>query len=162
MTSTNISLREKWKEIQSEISSRGFLIYPHSILSTEGTALWPEEEGITRFLELAQELDRRILYVDSSEFTSDYALDMLLLSAPDNYDDYDVETVSECLEALGVRSSVEAKEYLKISKFYEGRIYQIRIEWVYEGIVHAYWRKSNWHKDIYAQAERVTELSEIM
>lgn len=160
MPETDINLEEHWEEIQSEIASRGFVVYPNYIFSTEHKAYWPREEEIAEFLDLADELERKVIYVHSSKFDSEEALDLLLLSAPSDFVDYDVKTVRECLRSLGVESSAEAKDYLKTTKFYEGRRVSIRVEWVFDGIIHTYSRKPAWYTDISELAARILDLSE--
>ena len=160
MPETDINLEEHWQEIQSEIASRGFVVYPNYIFSTEHKAIWPEEEEIAKFLDLADMLERKIIYVHSSKFDSEEALDLLLLSAPSDLVDYDVKTVRECLRSLGVESSEEAKDYLKTTKFYEGHRVSIRVEWVFDGIIHTYLRSPAWYTDISELAARVLDLSE--
>ena len=162
MSETNINMDEHWEEVQSEIASRGFVIYPLYIISTERIAFWPKEEGIGKFLDLALELKRKIVYAYSSKFTSEDALDLLLLSAPDDLVDYDVDTVGGCLRSLGVGTSPEAKDYLKTTKFYEGHREMIRVDWVYDGIIHTYSRRPTWYTDITEIAGRVTDLSELL
>ena len=120
MPETDINLEEHWEEVQSEIASRGFVVYPNYIFSTEHKAYWPKEEEIAKFLDLADELERKVIYVHSSKFDSEEALDLLLLSAPSDLVDYDVKTVRECLRSLGVESSAVAKDYRKTTKFFEG------------------------------------------
>ena len=160
MPENDINLEEHWQEVQSEIASRGFVVYPNSILSSEGTAPWPTQEGLVNFLDLAQELERKVIYVHTYKFDSEDAIDLLLLSAPDDLVDYDVETVRDCLRSLGVETCAEAKDYLKITKFYEGHLLSISVEWVYEGITHTYWRRPAWYRDISELAVRVTDLIE--
>ena len=160
MSETDINMDEHWEEIQSEIASRGFIVYPNYIFSTEHKAYWPNEEEIAKFLDLADDLERKVIYVRSSKFDSDEALDLLLLSAPSDLVDYDVKTVRECLRSFGVESSAEAKDYLKTTKFYSGRRVSIRVEWVFDGIVHTYSRKPAWYADISELAGRILDLSE--
>lgn len=160
MSETNINMDEHWEEIQSEIASRGFVIFPIYIISTERIAFWPQEEGLIKFLDLALELERKIVYTYSSKFTSEDALDLLLFSAPDDLVDYDVDTVRGCLRSLGVDTTSEAKDYLKTTKFYEGHRDMIRVDWVFDGIIHAYRRRPAWYTDITELAGRITEISE--
>ena len=115
MAEHEINMKEHWQEIQSELDSRGFIIYPNSILSTEGQAPWPTKEGITKFLDLAENLERKVIYIDTYKFDSEDAIDLLLLTAPEDLVDYEVETVKDCLRSLGVETSEEAKDYLKIT-----------------------------------------------
>ena len=110
MTEHEINMEEHWQEIQSELDSRGFIIYPNSILSTEGKAPWPTQEGITKFLDLAEKLERKVIYVDTYKFDSEDAIDLLFLTALEDLVDYEVETVKECLRFLGVETSEEAKD----------------------------------------------------
>ena len=160
MTEHEINMEEHWQEIQSELASRGFLIYPNSILSTEGKAPWPTKEGITKFLDLAEKIDRKVIYIDTYKFDSEDAIDLLFLTAPEDLVDYEVETVKDCLRSLGVETSEEAKDYLKITKFYDGHLQNIRVEWIYEGIIHSYWIRAGWYGDISKLAVRVTDLIE--
>jgi hypothetical protein len=160
MPDTDINLEEHWEEIQSEIASRGFIVYPNFIFSTEHKAYWPIEEGISKFLDLAVELNRKIIYTSSSKFDTEEAIDLLLLSAPNDLVDYDAKTVRECLRSLGVESSAEAKDYLKTTKFYEGRRASIRVEWVFDGIIHNYSRIPAWYTNISELAARILDLSE--
>jgi hypothetical protein len=162
MPENDINMEEHWEQVQSEIASRGFIVYPNYIFSSEHKAYWPKEEEIVKFLDLADELERKVIYVYSSKFDSEEALDLLLLSAPSDFVDYDVETVRECLRSLGVEARAEAKEYLKTTKFYEGRRVSIRVEWVFDGIIHTYSRKPAWYADISELAGRITVLSEIL
>ena len=48
MPENEINMEEHWQKVHSEIASRGFLVYPNSILSSEGKALWPTQEGLTK------------------------------------------------------------------------------------------------------------------
>ena len=162
MPETNINMDEHWEEVQSEIASRGFVIYPGYIISTERIAFWPKEEGIVKFLDLAMELERKIVYTYSSKFTSEDALDLLLMSAPDDLVDYDVDTIRDCLRSLGVDTTPEAKDYLKTAKFYEGHRDLIRVDWVYDGIIHTYRVRPGWYVEIIELAGRVTNLSEFL
>jgi len=160
MPETNINMDEHWEEVQSEIASRGFVIYPIYIITTERIAFWPQEEGIVKFLDLALELERKIVYTYSSKFTSEDAIDLLLLSAPDDLVDFDVDSVRGCLRSLGVDTTPEAKDYLKTTKFYKGHREMIRVDWVFDGIIHAYRRRPDWYTDLTELAGRVTEISE--
>lgn len=160
MPETEINLDEHWEEVKSEIASRGFITYPNYIISTERIAFWPRQKGIAKFLDLALELERKVVYVHSSKFNSEDALDMLLISAPDELIDYDVETVRDCLRSLGVETTQEAKDYLKTTKFYEGHRESVRVDWIFDGIIHAYRRRSAWYTDISELAGRITEISE--
>jgi hypothetical protein len=160
MPETDINMEELWEEVQSEVASRGFTVYPNYIFSTEHKAQWPKEEGIVKFLDLAHELERKVIYVHSSKFDSEEALDLLLLAPPSDFVDFGVETVLECLRSFGVEASPEAKEYLKTTKFYEGRRVSIRVEWIFDGIIHTYLRKPAWYTDISELAGRIIDLSE--
>jgi hypothetical protein len=160
MSETNINMDEHWEEVQSEIASRGFVKYPIYIISSERIAFWPKEEGIVKFLDLALELERKIVYTFSSKFTSEDALDLLLMSALEDLVDYEVDTVRDCLRSLGVDTTPEAKDYLKTTKFYEGHREMIRVDWVFDGIIHAYRRRPAWYTDITELAGRITEISE--
>jgi hypothetical protein len=160
MPENDINMEEFWQEVQSEIDYRGFVVYPNFIITSDHKAYWPKEKGVVKFLDLAQELERKVIYAYSSKFDSEDALDLLLISAPSDFTDYDVETVRECLRLFGVESSEEAKEYLKTTKFYEGRRVSIWVEWVFEGIIHTYTRKPGWYTDITELAGRIIDLSE--
>ena len=160
MPEKDINMEEHWEQVQSEIASRGFIVYPNYIFSTEHKAYWPNEEEIAKFLDLADDLERKVIYVRSSKFDSDEALDLLLLSAPSDFVDYDVKTVRECLRSLGVESSAEAKDYLKTTKFFEGHRVSIRVEWVFEGNIHTYSRKPAWYTDISELSAMILDLSE--
>ena len=160
MPETDINMEELWEEVQSEIASRGYIVYPNYIFSTEHKAHWPKEEGLVKFLDLADQLERKVIYVHSSKFDSEEALDLLLLAPPSDFIDFGVETVRECLRSFGVEARPEAKEYLKTTKFYEGRRVSIRVEWVFDGIIHTYSRKPAWYTDISKLAERIIVISE--
>lgn len=160
MPESDINMEEHWGEVQSKIESQGFLVFPNTILSTESIVFWPLEAGIEEYLDLAQQLERKIIYLKSLEFNSNEALELLLLSAPSDFIDFDVETVRDCLKSLGVENRPEAKDYLKTTKFYEGHRVSIRVEWVYDGIVHVYWRKPNWYAEISELAGKIIDLSE--
>jgi len=160
MPEKDIYMEEHWEEIQSEIASRGFVIFPDTITSTEHKAFWPTAGGVHKFLDLAHELERKVIYLHSSKFDSEDALDLLFLIAPDDLVDYNDETVRDCLRTLGVEGRGEAKEYLKTTKFYEGRRVDIRVEWVFDGIIHVYWKRPAWFADISKLAERIVDISE--
>ena len=160
MPQTDINMEELWLEVQSEIAAREFKVYPNYIFSSEHKAYWPKEEEITKFLDLADTLDRKIIYVQSSKFDSEEALELLLLSAPSDLVDYDAKSVRDCLRSLGVENRPEAKEYLKTTKFYEGHRVSIWVEWVFDGIIHTYSRKPAWYTDISELAAIILDLSE--
>lgn len=61
---------------------------------------------------------------------------------------------------MGVENRSVAKDYPKTTKFYSGHRVSIRLEWVYDGIIHAYWRRADWYRDIADLAERIIDLSE--
>ena len=160
MSQTDINMEELWQEVQSEIAARGFSIYPNYIFTTEHKAYWPKGEEFTKFLDLADALDRKIIYVQSSKFDSDEALDMLLISAPSDLVDYDAKSVRDCLRSLGVENRPEAKEYLKTTNFYSGHRVSIWVEWVFDGIIHTYSRKPAWYTDISELSAMILDLSE--
>lgn len=160
MPQTDINMEELWQEVQSEIAARGFRIYPNYIFTTAHKAYWPKEEELAKFLDLADAFDRKIIYVQSSKFDSDEALDMLLISAPSDLVDYDAKSVRDCLRSLGVENRPEAKEYLKTTKFYEGHRVSIWVEWVFDGIIHTYSRKPAWYTDISELSAMILDLSE--
>jgi hypothetical protein len=119
MSKNDIDIDEQWELVQTEIASQGFVSYPSYIISTEHIAFWPPHEEIIKFLDLALELECKLVYTRSSKFTADDALELLLLTAPSDLIDFDVDTVRDCLRSLGVDASQEAKDYLKTAKFYE-------------------------------------------
>ncbi|MFC1923599.1 hypothetical protein ACFLY4_09970 [Chloroflexota bacterium] len=160
MPETNINMDEHWEEVQSEIASRGFVAYPDYISSSERTAFWPQEEGIIKFLDLALKFERKVVYIYSSDFTSEDALDFLLLSAPDDLVDFNIETVRDCLRSLKVDNTQEAKDYLKTAKFYEGHRDLIRVDWVYDDIIHTYRVRPGWYVELIELAGRITKISE--
>jgi hypothetical protein len=160
MSETDINMEELWEEVQSEVASRGYIVYPNYIFSTEQKAYWPQEEGIVKFLDLADQLERKVIYLHSSEFDTGEALDLLLLAPPSDFVDFGVENVRECLRSFGVESTPEAKDYLKTTKFYDGRRVSIRVEWTFDGIIHTYLRKPAWYTDISELAGRIIDLSE--
>lgn len=155
MTETDFNLDKHWEEVQSEIASRGFIVFPSSILLSERTALWPIEEGLIKYLDLALLLERKVIYLHSSKFNSEDALDLLQLSSPDDSVDYDISTVRECIQYMGVENRSVAKDYLKTTKFYSDRRMSIHLEWVYDGIIHSYWRRADWYADIADLAEKL-------
>ena len=71
MPKTDINMEELWQEVQSEIAAREFKVYPNYIFSSEHKAYWPKEEEIAKFLDLADALDRKIIYVQSTKFDSE-------------------------------------------------------------------------------------------
>ena len=160
MPNNDINMDEHWEQVQTEIASRGFVVYPNYIISSERMAFWPQEESITKFLDLALELDRKVIYTRSSKFTADKALELLLLTATHDLVDYYVDTIREGLRSLGVDATQEAKDYLKTAKFYEGHRELVQADWVYDGIIHTYRRRPPWYGELVDLGARIIDISE--
>lgn len=153
-------LEEDWSAIQSELSTRNFHIYPAPVIASEAFAPWPDDRPITEFLDFAEQCQRQVIYASAHNFDSDDALELLLLLATLDFSIYDVETPRDCLQVMGVASSDGAKEYVKLSKFYEGKIMHLSVQWVYEGVVHLFRRKAGWHEELEKLAGRLAEMAD--
>jgi hypothetical protein len=160
MSKPDIDMDELWEQVQAEISARGFATFPGIVVATEHNAYWPEDEGLSKFLDLAQVLERKVVYIKSSNFTQEDALDYLLLTAPSDLVDFEVASVRDCLRSLGVETTQEAKDYLKLANFYDGRRDLIRVDWVYDGIIHIFKLRPEWSNEILDLAEKIADLSE--
>jgi hypothetical protein len=149
-----------WRQANEEASSRGFLIFPGGISLEGPMAMWRPEEGIGQFLDMAVALGKRILYMRSRLLGPGELIDTVAVALSDAIDALDATTPERFLEEAGVAAEPEARDYLEFGKEHYGQRMDVNVEWVHEGIVHRFWKHSDWHRDLVDKASSVAELIE--
>lgn len=158
MTRNFIGIEQLYEDINEQISTSDFDIFPSGISGTDGVAFWPESEGFNRFIELAKSLGKRILYVKAIYFTFDELIDLVMSYLSIDPEEHDYESVEGFFKSLGISSDLNVRKYQEYGKQFDGRIESISVEWVHDGIVHRFWSIADWYGFLLDSAGEISGL----
>jgi hypothetical protein len=147
-----------WDEVAREVSSRQFLVFPGSVSLQAVRALWPTDQPIGPFLDLAAQLGVRMVYLRSDVLTPEQVLDAIAVSLAEVSDALDAPSPEEFVRLAGIAQEPAARELIAFSKEHYGRRASVHAEWVHEGVVHAYSAYSDWHSALFDKAGEVADL----
>ena len=145
---------------RQELAARDFLVYPSGISIEGPMAMWPAEEAIGPFLDLAKSLGRRLVYLTAHVLQPADLIDSVATLLSEVDDAVDAPTPEEFLSHIGVASYPAVKSYLRYGKEHYGEVLSVRVEWVHDGVVHRLWKYADWHKTFMDKATEVADLIE--
>jgi len=145
---------------RQELAARDFLVYPSGISIEGPMAMWPAEEAIGPFLDLAKSLGRRLVYLTAHVLQPADLIDSVATLLSEVDDAVDAPTPEEFLSHIGVASYPAVKNYLRYGKEHYGEVLSVRVEWVHDGVVHRLWKYADWHKTFMDKATEVADLIE--
>jgi hypothetical protein len=151
-------IEQLWDDLIVALTIRDFLIYPSDISCSGPIAYWPLEEDYSEFFDFAEELGVKLIYMKKIDFTPEDPLELLFSLSSEDILDEEVASVEEYLDRLGIGLIPAAVEYIEFGKQYEGRLASIRAEWVYAGVVHAYWHIADWYTYMIEKASDLQDL----
>ncbi|HLE05640.1 MAG TPA: hypothetical protein VI729_13635 [Anaerolineales bacterium] len=151
-----------WEQATAEASSRGFRIYPGAISIEAPSAMWPLEDGIPAFLDLAKALGKEVVYINSNRLTPQEVLDSLALALEDPQEVFGADTPVAFFMQIGASNRPEMREYLELTSQYYGRRTRVSVEWAHEGIVHRFLAHADWHTIFIDRTADVAELVDSM
>ena len=145
---------------RQELAARDFLVYPSGISIEGPMAMWPAEEAIGPFLDLAKSLGRRLVYLTAHVLQPADLIDSVATLLSEVDDAVDAPTPEEFLSHIGVASYPAVKSYLRYGREHYGEVLSVRVEWVHDGVVHRLWKYADWHKTFMDKATEVADLIE--
>jgi hypothetical protein len=145
---------------RQELAARDFLVYPSGISIEGPMAMWPLEEAIGPFLDLAKSLGRRLVYLTANVLQPADLIDSVATLLSEVDEAVDAPTPEEFLSHIGVASYPAVKSYLRYGKEHYGEVLSVRVEWVHDGVVHRLWKYADWHKTFMDKATEVADLIE--
>jgi len=148
------------EQARQELAARDFLVYPSGISIEGPMAMWPAEEAIGPFLDLAKSLGRRLVYLTAHVLQPADLIDSVATLLSEVDDAVDAPTPEEFLSQIGVASYPAVKNYLRYGKEHNGEVLSVRVEWVHDGVVHRLWKYADWHKTFMDKATEVADLIE--
>jgi hypothetical protein len=144
----------------AEALARGLGIFPGGISLGATDALWPEEQGIGPFLDLAKTLGKQMIYLATDRLTVESVLDSLALSLDDGEEILDEASPEDFFRRIGLSDKRDVREFLKAASEYYGRLRRVSVEWVHEGIVHRYLVHASWYTPFLDSVADVAELAD--
>ena len=145
---------------RQELEARDFLIFPNGISIEGPMAMWPVDEPIDAFLDLAKTLGCRLAYFDADVLSPADLIDAVATQLNEVTDAVDAPTPEEFLAQVGLASNPAVQSYLRFGKEHYGRITSVRVEWIHDGVVHRLWRYADWHRVFMDKATEVADLIE--
>jgi hypothetical protein len=145
---------------RQQLAARDFLVYPSGISIEGPMAMWPAEEAIGPFLDLAKSLGRRLVYLTAHVLQPADLIDSVATLLSEVDEAVDAPTPEEFLSHIGVASYPAVKSYLRYGKEHYGEVLSVRVEWVHDGVVHRLWKYADWHKTFMDKATEVADLIE--
>jgi hypothetical protein len=122
--------------------------------------MWPSEKDVSEFLDVAQKLDVRVIYLSAETITPDTLLEMVASMLDDSTVAFQHETAEGYFEGAGILSDKRVGQYLSHGKERYGRKSTIRVEWVHGGVVHRYLAVANWLGKLIDNASEIADLLE--
>ena len=160
MTEAHDEMGKFLEHARQELAARDFLVYPSGISIEGPMAMWPAEEAIGPFLDLAKSLGRRLVYLTAHVLQPADLIDSVATLLSEVDDAVDAPTPEEFLSHIGVASYPAVKNYLRYGKEHYGEVLSVRVEWVHDGVVHRLWKYADWHKTFMDKATEVADLIE--
>ena len=160
MTEAHDEMGKFLEHARQELAARDFLVYPSGISIEGPMAMWPAEEAIGPFLDLAKSLGRRLVYLTAHVLQPADLIDSVATLLSEVDDAVDAPTPEEFLSHIGVASYPAVKSYLRYGKEHYGEVLSVRVEWVHDGVVHRLWKYADWHKTFMDKATEVADLIE--
>ena len=160
MTLTTMEMNGLWDRLQKGIPARGFVSFPAGVKGSGPEANWPTSRPVEEFLDIAQRLNVRMVYLSEETLDSSSPLELLgtLLSESDPTLGYD--TAEGFFEVVGIASQSVVTEYLAYAKERIGRRAIIHVEWVHESVVHRYTAVADWFGRLMDKATAVADVLE--
>ena len=160
MTEAHDEMGKFLEHARQQLAARDFLVYPSGISIEGPMAMWPAEEAIGPFLDLAKSLGRRLVYLTAHVLQPADLIDSVATLLSEVDDAVDAPTPEEFLSHIGVASYPAVKSYLRYGKEHYGEVLSVRVEWVHDGVVHRLWKYADWHKTFMDKATEVADLIE--
>ena len=160
MTEAHDEMGKFLEHARQELAARDFLVYPSGISIEGPSAMWPAEEAIGPFLDLAKSLGRRLVYLTAHVLQPADLIDSVATLLSEVDEAVDAPTPEEFLSHIGVASYPAVKSYLRYGKEHYGEVLSVRVEWVHDGVVHRFWKYADRHKTFIDKATEVADLIE--
>ena len=145
---------------RQELAARDFLIFPRGISIEGPMAMWPADEPIEPFLDLAQTVGSRLVYFNADVLGPVDLIAAVASQLTEVDDAVDAPTPEEFLSHIGLASEPAVQEYLKFGREHYGLITSVRVEWILAGVVHRLWKHADWHRGFMDKATEVADLIE--
>ena len=158
LTLTTVEMNDLWDRLAKEIPARGLLTFPGSIRTEGPTALWPSDMPLAEFLDLAQKVEAKVVYVDAETMSSDALFEMTASILEEPGDAYEYESLEAFFDAMGIRSHKLVAEYLSYGKARAGRKSTITAEWSHGGVVHRFLVVADWLGRLLDMAAEISDL----
>ena len=149
-----------WQQVNAEVTARGFLIFPGSLSLEGGYASWPVKEGIAGFLDLANSLGARIVYLKADPFEPGDLIDAVGSFLSEVHKALDADSPEAFMELGGISSEPEVQVYLRQGREHYGHLQSVRAEWVHDGVVHRFQRYAAWYGALIDKAAQMADLIE--
>ena len=154
------ALEQFWQEVTAEVSARRFLVFPGSLSLQGASAIWPVQEGIVGFLDLAVSLGVRIVYVKAHSLSESSLIDTVATFLSDIPDAVDADTAEAFFDLAGIGSEPDAEQYLRLGKEHLGQLESVHVAWVHDGVAHRLERYAGWYGALMDSAAEVADLIE--
>ncbi len=160
MALTTAEINDLWNQLAKDIPARGLLVFPAGIQSEAIEAMWPTDKDVAGFLDFAQKLDVRVVYLSSEVLAPDTLLELVASMLPRSNVALEYDTAEEFFEAVDILSDSVVADYLSFGRERFGRKSTIRVEWVHDGVVHRFFAVANWLGKLMDKAAEVSDLLE--
>ena len=160
MTEPHDEMSKFAEHTRQELEARDFLVFPRAISLEGPMAMWPVEESVPTFLDLAKAMGCRLAYFHADVLQPADLIDAVATQLSEVVDAVDAPTPEEFLSQLDLVSYPTVQDYLRYGKEHYGQVTSVRVEWIHDGVVHRLWRYADWHKNFMDKATEVAELIE--
>jgi len=140
MSKTAVGLEIEWKQVKELLEKRKFLVFPNRVGFGEKYAVWPEGQGVESFLDLAQSLDVRLIYFSKAEFSFGDIKELVAEFYSDDLEDEEI-------------ASAETNRIEEMTKPFLSKISMFMVQWVYQGVVHVFFRTADWYEALEVDLE---------
>lgn len=131
-----------WRELEGQLTERGFLVFPADIDPGGGPrAFWPDGP-FSEFLDLAERLRAAPIFTCAARFE------------PDDLEDLD--------RYLAHASSNSAKALLVQAERHIGDVYEAQVAFVHDGVLLVWTAIAEWFEEIESRAETEAEGAEVV
>jgi len=153
-------LEQFWREVNAEVSARRFLVFPGSLSLQGASAIWPVQEAVAGFLDLAVSLGVRIVYMRAHSLSESSLIDTVATFLSDIPDAVDADTAEAFFDLAGISSEPEVQQYLRQGKEHLGQLESVHVVWVHDGVAHRFERYAAWYGALMDRAAGVADLIE--
>lgn len=143
-------IETEWEEAQALIAERKIHLFPSEISDSKNKmADWPDDKPLGGFLDLAHTLGVQLIYARLETFSDTTLVEL---------EDFALGETKEGETIL--LSSSDVEKLKDNARQYMDRPFYFSLEWLYQGIIHGYFRTADWYEDLLNLATELQEVSE--